>query len=59
MHSLFTLGRHHWALNDNTKSHFFDLSFFGNKAIIRALRGFDELSSISSSKIMAKMLQIN
>jgi len=34
-------------------------SFFGFLASIRVFRGFDGLSSISGSKIMAKLLDFN
>jgi len=38
----------------NNRSDFVAQSFFGFKATIRVFRGFDGLSSISGSNVMAK-----
>jgi len=59
MHILFIFGWRHQALDVNTKSHFLTQLFIGNYAIIRVFGRFHGLPSISGSKIMAKMPQIN
>jgi len=55
MHNSITLS----GPGRNSKNQYLTQNFIRNQAIIQVFRGFDWLSSVSDSKVMAKKLEKN